>query len=51
VLVLRHFEGRSNAEAGPVRGIKPSATANRYVRALKRRKDECQGLPGGSEGI
>jgi RNA polymerase sigma-70 factor (ECF subfamily) len=51
VLVLRHFEEPSNAEAGQVLGIKPSAAVNHYVRALKRLKDECRGMPGGSEGI
>jgi RNA polymerase sigma-70 factor (ECF subfamily) len=51
VLVLRRFEERSNAEAAAVLGIKPSAAVNHYVRALKRLKDECQGMLGGSEGI
>jgi hypothetical protein len=51
VLVLRRFEEQSNAEAAQVRGIKPSAAVNCYVRALKQLKDECQGLPGGIEGI
>src|SRR5215472_3806813 len=51
VLVLRHFEELSNAEAAQVLGIKPSAAVNRYVRALKRLKDVFQGMPGGIEGI
>src|SRR5260370_430784 len=51
VLVLRHFEELSNAEAAEVLGIKPSAAVNRYVRALMRRKDVFQGMPGGIEGI
>jgi RNA polymerase sigma-70 factor (ECF subfamily) len=51
VLVLRHFEELSNAEAAEVLGIKPSAAVNRYVRALKRLKDVFQGMPGGIEGI
>src|SRR5215471_1287508 len=51
VLVLRHFEELSNAEAAQVLGIKPSAAVNRYVRALKRLKDEFQSMPGGIEGI
>jgi RNA polymerase sigma-70 factor (ECF subfamily) len=51
VLILRHFEELSNAEAAHVLGIKPSAAVNRYVRALKRLKDVFQGLPGGIEGI
>ena len=51
VLILRHFEELSNAEAAQVLGIKPSAAVNRYVRALKRLKDAFQGMPGGIEGI
>jgi RNA polymerase sigma-70 factor (ECF subfamily) len=51
VLVLRHFEELSNAEAAQVLGISPSAAVNRYVRALKRLKDVFQGMPGGIEGI
>jgi DNA-directed RNA polymerase specialized sigma24 family protein len=51
VLMLRHLEARSNAEAGQVLGIKPSAAVNRYGWALKRLKDVFQGIPGGIEGI
>jgi RNA polymerase sigma-70 factor (ECF subfamily) len=51
VLILRHFEELSNAEAAQVLGIKPSAAVNRYVRALKRLKEVFQGMPGGIEGI
>ena len=51
MLILRHFEELSNAEAAQVMGIKPSAAVNRYVRALKRLKDVFQGMPGGIEGI
>ena len=51
VLILRHFEDLSNAEAAQVLGIKPSAAVKRYDGALKRLKDECQGMPGGIEGI
>jgi RNA polymerase sigma-70 factor (ECF subfamily) len=51
VLLLRHFEELSNAEAAQVLGIKPSAAVNRYVRALKRLKDVFEGMPGGIEGI
>src|SRR6516164_2856252 len=51
VLLLRHFEELSNAEAAQVLGIKPSAAVNRYVRALKRLKEVFQGMPGGIEGI
>ena len=51
VLILRHFEELSNAEAAQILGIKPSAAVNRYVRALKRLKDVFQGMPGGIEEI
>jgi RNA polymerase sigma-70 factor (ECF subfamily) len=51
VLILRHFEELSNAEAAQVLGIKPSAAVNRYVRALQRLKDVFQGMPGGIEEI
>ena len=51
VLILRHFEELSNAEAAEVLGIKPSAAVNRYVRALKRLKDVFQGMPGGIEAL
>ena len=51
VLILRHFEELSNAEAAQVLGIKPSAAVNRYVRALKRLKGMFQGMPGGIEAI
>ena len=52
VLVLRHFEERSNAAAAQVLGIKPSAEVSCYVRALKRLKGVShQGMPGGIEGI
>src|SRR5882672_9706919 len=51
VLILRHFEELSNAEAAQVLGIKASAAVNRYVRALKRLKDVFADMPGGMEGI
>jgi len=51
VLILRHFEELSNAEAAQVLGIKPSAAVNRYVRALKRLRDVFRGMPGGIEGV
>src|SRR5437660_1251576 len=51
VLILRHFEELSNAEAAQVLGIRPSAAVNRYVRALKRLKGVFQGMPGGIEGV
>jgi len=51
VLMLRHFEQLSNAEAAQVLGSKPAAAVNRHVRALKRLKDVFEGMPGGLEGI
>ena len=51
VLVLRHFEELSNAEAAQVLGIKASVAVNRYVRALKRLKAVFEGMPGGIEGV
>lgn len=51
VLILRHFEELSNAEAAQILGIKAKAALNRYVCALKRLKDVFQDMPGGIEGI
>jgi RNA polymerase sigma-70 factor (ECF subfamily) len=51
MLILRHFEELSNAEAAQVLGIKASTAVNRYVRALKRLKDVFLDMPGGIEGI
>ena len=51
VLILRHFEELSNAEAAQVLGIKPTAAINRYMRALKRLKDVFQAMPGGIQEI
>jgi RNA polymerase sigma-70 factor (ECF subfamily) len=47
VLVLRHFELLSNAEAAEALEIRPSAASKRYVRALVRLKDILQSMPGG----
>ena len=46
VLVLRHFEMLSNAEAAQVLGLKPSAASNRHLRALKRLKEVLAEIPG-----
>lgn len=51
MLVLRHFEELSNAEAAEVLGISPTAACNRYVRALKRLKSVFEDMPGGLEGL
>jgi RNA polymerase sigma-70 factor (ECF subfamily) len=46
VLVLRHFEELSNVETAQVLGLEPTASSNRYIRALKRLKKILAGLPG-----
>ena len=46
VLTLRHFELLTTEETAQVLGIKRSAAANRYVRALKRLKDVLAAIPG-----
>ena len=38
ILVLRHFEEMTNSEVAATLDIKPSAAANRYLRALERLK-------------
>lgn len=40
VLVLRHFEKLSNQETAKVLNIKQSAASNRFIRALKKLKEE-----------
>jgi RNA polymerase sigma-70 factor (ECF subfamily) len=47
VLVLRHFEQLTNAEAAQVVGIQERAAAKRYLRALERLKNILSELPGG----
>jgi RNA polymerase sigma-70 factor (ECF subfamily) len=47
VLVLRHFEQLTNAEAALVLGIQERAAAKRYLRAIERLKDVLSELPGG----
>jgi RNA polymerase sigma-70 factor (ECF subfamily) len=50
ILTLRHFEQLSNAEAALVLGIKETAAANRYVRALERLRGVLAGRAGDSGG-
>jgi len=50
MLVLRHFEELSNAEAAEVLGIKSSAACNRYVRALARLKNVLGESSAGNYG-
>jgi RNA polymerase sigma-70 factor (ECF subfamily) len=47
VLMLRHFEQLSNAEAAEVVGIQERAVAKRYLRALERLRIILSELPGG----
>jgi RNA polymerase sigma-70 factor (ECF subfamily) len=51
VLSLRHFEELNRAETAQVLGIAESASAKRYLRALKRLKDTLADMPGGLEGL
>jgi RNA polymerase sigma-70 factor (ECF subfamily) len=46
VLALRHFEQLNNAEVAATLGINESTASSRYLRALKRLKDEVQNIPG-----
>jgi len=46
VLALRHFEQLTNAEVAQALGLNESAASSRYLRALKRLKDELCDLPG-----
>ncbi|MEM7234200.1 MAG: sigma-70 family RNA polymerase sigma factor [Planctomycetota bacterium] len=50
ILVLRHFEQMSSAEAGQVLGIEHSAARKRYFRALKRLRSVLEPPPGETEG-
>jgi RNA polymerase sigma-70 factor, ECF subfamily len=46
ILVLRHFEELTNAEAAQALEISKTAASNRYVRALKRLKEALAGTAG-----
>ena len=46
ILALRHFEHLKNVEAAQVMGIDESTASTRYLRALKRLKDELGNIPG-----
>lgn len=46
ILALRHFEELSNGEVASVLNLTKSAASNRYVRALKRLKDDLSRIPG-----
>ena len=46
ILTLRHFEELSNSEVAQVLNMTKTAASNRYVRALKRLKDQLAGSAG-----
>jgi len=46
ILTLRHFEQLSNVEVAETLGMNESTTSSRYLRALKRLKDELSQFPG-----
>lgn len=46
ILALRHFEELSNGEIATVLDLSKAAASNRYVRALKRLKDDLSQIPG-----
>jgi RNA polymerase sigma-70 factor (ECF subfamily) len=50
ILTLRHLEGLTNAEVAATLGMNESTTSTRYLRALKRLKDELSQFPGLFDG-
>jgi RNA polymerase sigma-70 factor (ECF subfamily) len=46
ILALRHFEQLTNAEAALTLAMNESTCSSRYLRALKRLKDELSQFPG-----
>src|SRR6516165_5749628 len=46
ILALRHFEHLTNAEVAAILEMNESAASSRYLRALKRLKDELSQYPG-----
>jgi RNA polymerase sigma-70 factor (ECF subfamily) len=51
VLALRHFEHLSNAEVAAALEMNESTASSRYLRALKRLKNELSRIPGFLEGL
>jgi RNA polymerase sigma-70 factor (ECF subfamily) len=45
IIVLRHFEELTNSEAAQLLDLSPSATCNRYVRALERLRQVLDKFP------
>jgi RNA polymerase sigma-70 factor (ECF subfamily) len=50
ILALRHFERLTNAEVAETLGMNESTTSSRYLRALKRLRDELSQFPGLLDG-
>lgn len=50
VLVLRHYEQMSNADAAAALGLERAAASKRYTRALERLGEILTDLPGGVDG-
>ena len=46
VILMRHFEQLSNVEVAQTLGINESTASSRYLRALKRLKEELGQVPG-----
>ncbi len=46
ILVLRHYEQMSNADAAAALGLEKAAASKRYTRALARLKQILATLPG-----
>jgi RNA polymerase sigma-70 factor (ECF subfamily) len=46
ILTLRHFEQLSNPEVAEALGLNLSTASSRYLRALKRLKEQLRQLPG-----
>jgi RNA polymerase sigma-70 factor (ECF subfamily) len=46
ILALRHFEQLTNAEVAETLEMNESTASSRYLRALKRLKDELSQYPG-----
>ena len=50
ILTLRHFEHLTNVEVAETLGMNESTTSSRYLRALKRLKDDLSQFPGLFDG-
>jgi RNA polymerase sigma-70 factor (ECF subfamily) len=50
ILALRHFERLTNAEVAEALVMNESTTSSRYLRALKRLRDELSQFPGLLDG-